>query len=69
MIGTSSDDWKWVAVWLAFACLLERQTAVAPNPVRDNPLRAPVRDNGPGPINLVAIKAVELGEAVIGVFR
>ena len=69
MIGTSSDDWKWVAVWLAFACILERQASVAPTPVRDNPLRTPVRENESGPINRLAIKTVELGEAVIGVFR
>lgn len=67
MIGINSDDWKWVAVWLAFACIIERNVQTAP--VRDNPLRTPVRENEPGPINRVAIKAVELGEAVIGVFR
>lgn len=69
MIGISSDDWKWVAVWLAFACIIERQVGVAPAPVRDNPLRPPVRENSPGPINLVAIKFVELGEAAVGVFK
>lgn len=67
MIGTRSDDWKWVAIWLAFACLLERQ--VPPTPERGNPLRPPVRENATGPINRVAMKIVELSEAVIGVVK
>lgn len=65
MIGMTSDDWKWVVIWLAFACVIERQ---AP-PARATSERPPVRENAPGPINRVAMEIVELSEAVIGVFR
>lgn len=67
MIGTTNDGWKWVAVWLAFACIVERQ--VPPAEARPNPLRAPVRENDVGPINKVAREIVQLGEAMLGVFK